>query len=285
MSSIRRTFSRRQFLAGSALSAAGAASLEESPGPAGSICPVLDVHMHFEAYGEYWENLIDEIIEHYDYAGVDRGVVFTCWTPTRESNDRTLAGCRRHPGRFIPFSHVRTVDPEWREELERTGDLGWQGIKLHQNEIARGPELKDKTREVVETALRYGIRIILIHLEDYGIMEELTRQLGEAVWIIPHMGYDHEPGQKESFCRLARERENVYLDTSGSTSYYRYGPGIEWAGVEKVLFGSDGFWCNPSVERAKIDSLRLPTPFRTPRLSQEQVALILGGNLARLLKT
>lgn len=283
MSTAKSRISRRRFLAGTTLGAASAASLGCAAPRSRALGPVIDVHMHFEAYGEYWEGMEDEIIEHYDYAGVDRGVVFTCWTPTRESNDRTLAGCRRHPDRFIPFAHIRTQDPEWREELKRTGGMGWQGIKLHQNEIARGPELKDKTREVVEACLGNGIRIILIHLEDYEIMEELTRDLTEAIWVVPHMGYDRRPGHMESFCRLAGERANVYLDTSAGAEYYKYGQGIEWAGVEKVLFGSDGFWCSPAVERAKIDTLRLPTPFRTPRLTEEQVALILGGNLARLL--
>jgi len=69
---------------------------------------VLDAHMHLESFGTYWEGLEDQIIEHYDYAGVTKGVVFTAWTPSRESNDRTLAACRKHPNRFIPFGHVRT---------------------------------------------------------------------------------------------------------------------------------------------------------------------------------
>jgi len=72
---------------------------------------------------DYWEGLIDEIIVHSDYAGVDKGVVFTTWTPSPESNDRTLAACKKYPDRFIPFGHVRTEDAYWRDELERIGKL------------------------------------------------------------------------------------------------------------------------------------------------------------------
>ena len=107
---------------------------------------ILDAHMHLESYGTYWEGLEDQIIEHYDYAGIDRGVVFTAWTPSRESNDRTLAACSKYPDRFIPFGHVRTEDPDWETELERIGKLGWKGIKLHQNEISRGAEIPSLVR-------------------------------------------------------------------------------------------------------------------------------------------
>ena len=120
---------------------------------------VIDGHMHLEAYGTYWDGMVEQIIEHYDYARVDKGVIFTCWTPSRESNDRTLAAHRKHPDRFIPFGHVRTEDPDWERELERIGNLGWKGIKLHQSEISRGPDLKEKTYSVVKKASSCGISL------------------------------------------------------------------------------------------------------------------------------
>ena len=53
--------------------------------------------MHLEVVGEYWAGLIDEVIEHYDHAGIDKGVVLTTWTPSRESNDRTLKAYNNIP--------------------------------------------------------------------------------------------------------------------------------------------------------------------------------------------
>ncbi len=276
----RRAFTTRGsglvsgMLAASALSPSFA-SLQEGK--------VLDGHMHLESYGTYWEGLEDEIIEHYNYAGIDRGVVFTAWTPSRESNNRTLAAHKKHPDRFIPFGHIRTEDPDWENELERIGKLGWKGIKLHQNEISRGPDLEEKTHLVVKTAADCGVHIILIHLEDVDMVSRLAGELQQVNWIIPHMGSYKTSDEMKSYCDLAKQRANVYLDTSGA-QYHRFGQQFEWAGVEKIIFASDGFWFNPYVEKAKIEILQLPTPFRTPKLTNRELGMILGGNLARILQ-
>ena len=79
---------------------------------------IIDGMMHLEANGEYWDGLFEEVIECYDAAGIDKGVVLATWMPSRESNDLTLAACKKYPDRFIPFGHVRPVD-EWESELKR----------------------------------------------------------------------------------------------------------------------------------------------------------------------
>jgi predicted TIM-barrel fold metal-dependent hydrolase len=262
-------------LAGSALSPSSTLSYQGQ---------VIDGHMHLEAYGTYWEGLIDEIIEHYDHAGVDKGVIFTCWTASRESNDRTESAYRKYPERFIPFGHVRTQDPDWKKELERIGRQGWKGIKLHQSEISRGPDLQEKTELVVKKAAACGIRIMLIHLADLEMVRQLSREIPEVIWILPHMGSFRNSDEMKQYCELARETNNVYLDTSGA-EYYRFGQQFEWAGTDKIIFASDGFWFSPFVERAKIEILQLPTPFRTRRLTDQELGMILGGNLERLLNS
>jgi predicted TIM-barrel fold metal-dependent hydrolase len=244
---------------------------------------VIDAHMHLEAYGTYWDGLIDEIIEHYDYAGIERGVVFTCWTPSRESNDRTHMACQKYPDRFIPFGHVRTEDLDWESELERIGRLGWKGIKLHQNEISRGPDLQEKTYQVVKKASDCGIHIMLIHLARIEMVRELSTAIPEVIWLLPHMGSYRNSEEMKLYCELAREMPNVYLDTSGA-EYYQFGKQFEWAGCDKIIYASDGFWYSPFVEKAKIEILQLPTPFRTPRLTDGELGMILGGNLERILQ-
>ena len=241
---------------------------------------VLDAHMHLESYGTYWEGLEDEIIEHYDYARIDRGVVFTAWTPTRESNDRTLAACRKYPDRFIPFGHVRTQDPDWESELERVGNYGWKGIKLHQSEISRGPDLEEKTQSIVKKAFDCGLHVVLIHLEDVEMIDRLAGEFLGVSWIIPHMGSTEALDEMKRYCELAKRRANVFLDTSNA-QYHRFGQQIQWAGFDKVLFASDGFWFSPAVEKAKIEILQLPTPFRTPRLTDGEafsMTLYIGPN-------
>jgi len=245
---------------------------------------IIDGMMHLEVSGAYWDGLIDEVIEHYDQIGIEKGIVLTTWTESRESNDRTLLAYQKYPDRFIPFGHIRPNDA-WEQELQRiTQDLGWTGLKLHQGELqSGGPDIEQTTRTIVAKAADLGVKIIKIHLVDYRTVDRLTQEFPQLIWILPHMGCYGRWDELECYCKLARQRENVYLDTSAVAPYYRLGEAIRWAGVDKVTFASDGFEFSPMVEKAKIETLQLPTPFRTPRLTDQQLEMILGGNMARLL--
>jgi predicted TIM-barrel fold metal-dependent hydrolase len=246
---------------------------------------IIDGMMHLENVGEYWDTLVDEVIEHYDAAGIDKAVVLATWMDSRRSNDLTRDACRRHPDRFIPFGHVRPIDDYWPDELKRiTQELGWVGLKLHQGELKHGgPDMKATTRAITERAASLGIRLVKIHLDDYETLDELSRDLPQLTWILPHMGCYFRAREMERWCQFARERANVYLDTSTVDRYPLLGKALEWAGHEKITFASDGFLFSPLVEKAKVDTLRLPTPYRTPRLTDEQYDAIMGGTMARLL--
>jgi predicted TIM-barrel fold metal-dependent hydrolase len=293
MQSPNTGLSRRGFLAAAAPAAAAAVAggAQGSSALRPGKTPVIDGMMHLEVYqsatkADYWEGLVEEVLEHYDHAGIDQGVILTTWTPSRESNDRTLAAYEKYPDRFIPFGHVRPEDADWERELARVSEPPWKGLKLHQGELVRGSgDLKTITRTIARKAADLGIRLVKLHLVDYPIIDELTREFSETTWILPHLGCYGRWSEMEKFCRLARNRRNVYLDTSGVAPYYRFGRAIGWAGVEKITFASDGFMYVPLVEKAKIEALRLPGPYRTPRLSEEQMAMVLGGTMRRLLQS
>jgi hypothetical protein len=68
---------------------------------------------------------------------------------------------------------------------------------------------------------------------------------------------------------------NVYADTSGVRRFHYIVQAVARAGAKKVIFGSDGPWLHPGLELHKIRLLGLPP---------EQEALILGGNVLRLLR-
>jgi predicted TIM-barrel fold metal-dependent hydrolase len=290
----QKTASRRDFLAygvqaGAALGAGTAASPACSAAPSQRSRPlVIDGMMHLEVYksrteGSYWESFLEEVLEHYEAAKIDKGVILTTWTPSRESNDRTLRAYEKHPDRFIPFGHVRPEDPDWQRELKRVSEPPWMGLKLHEGEIERAGDLRETTRTITRKAAELGIRIFKIHLVNYDILEELTRELSEVTWILPHMGCYGRWGDMQKYCELAKKRKNVYLDTSAVAHYWMFGKAFRWAGVDKITFASDGFMMSTIVEKAKIETLQLPSPYRTPRLTDEELARILGGNMARVL--
>ena len=246
---------------------------------------IIDGMMHLEVMGEYWEGLVGEVIERWDAAGIDKGVILATWMASRRSNDITLEAVTRYPDRFIPFGHIRPVD-DWQSELDRiTQDLGWTGLKLHQRELwYAGGEALRIVREMVARGQKSGLRVVKIHLHEYETIDTLSREFPDIIWILPHMGQYMVPNAPlRAYCDLARGRDNVYLDTSVTDQYYDLDLAIRWAGPDKVTFASDGFMYCPLVERAKIDALRLPTPHRAQRLSDEEYGMIMGGTMARIL--
>ncbi|MBI3972054.1 MAG: amidohydrolase family protein [Chloroflexi bacterium] len=245
---------------------------------------IIDGMMHLEVVGQYWDGLLEEVLEHYDAAGIDKGVVLNTWMPSRESNDRTMAACTQYPDRFVPFGHVRPVD-DWQSELTRmTQEFGWIGLKLHQGELRHGqPDMLTATRDIVARAGELGIRLVKIHLANYEAVDSLAQEFPQLTWILPHMGCYFHGQEMQRYCELARTRPNVYLDTSTTDRYADLDRAVRWAGADKITFASDGALFSPLVEKSKIDTLRLPTPHRVPRLTDDEYAMIMGGTMARLL--
>jgi predicted TIM-barrel fold metal-dependent hydrolase len=93
--------------------------------------------------------------------------------------------------------------------------------------------------------------------------------------LLPHLGSNTDDfrAHQQVVYQLARY-PNVFADTSAVRQYDYIVEAIKRAGPQKLLFGSDGPWLHPGVEIEKIRLLGLPP---------EKEALILGGNVLRLL--
>ncbi|MCS7113384.1 MAG: amidohydrolase family protein [Nitrososphaerota archaeon] len=243
---------------------------------------VIDAHMHVEHEDP---NIIYAMeVE----AGVDRAIVWSIWNPSRESNDLTLKAYERYPNFFVPFGHVRPSDPYWREELRRiAGDLGWSGLKLHIGEftVSHAQRINDLSYryfrgvdvealfEVVGEAQDHDLIVVIDVSGRYDIAEELARRFRRKPIIIPHLGGDIR--LLESFCKLARSYEHIYLDTSFIHVYRVVSEAVTLAGADKLIWGSDGYWMHPLVELTKI---------RVLKLRREDEEKILGGNVSRILE-
>lgn len=242
---------------------------------------IIDAHMHIEHEDP------DLIYAIEMEAGVEKAVVWSIWNPSRESNDLTLDAYRKHPDFFIPFGHVRPVDPYWRDELRRVAkDLGWKGLKLHLGEFSvrhaqKIPDLTHKyfqgidmefLSEIVGEAQDYGLALVIDFAGRYDIAEEIVTNFTRAPIIIAHLGGDIKLLRR--FCKLAM-LGNVYLDTSFVHVYRVIAEAVSLAGADKIIWGSDGYWMHPLVELMKIKVLRLP---------REEEEKILGENIRRILR-
>ena len=95
-------------------------------------------------------------------------------------------------------------------------------------------------------------------------------------FIIPHLGsFGDDWRAHTQVIDLLTRYQNVYADSSGVRRFGYLVQAIKRGGSRKVLFGSDGPWLHPALELQKIRLLKLP---------HDQEALVLGGNLLRLIQ-
>jgi uncharacterized protein len=78
----------------------------------------------------------------------------------------------------------------------------------------------------------------------------------------------------EAAIRVAAGLNNVVLETAGMNFFRKIRDAVQTIGPERVLWGSDAPVLNQATEMQKV---------RDAGLTPEQEALVLGGNLARIL--
>ncbi|NLG08290.1 MAG: amidohydrolase [Deinococcales bacterium] len=216
-------------------------------------------------------------------------------------NDRLAGLVAKHPDRFVGLAHHR-LEPGAGAELRRAVDeLGLRGYKLlgpTTDYPFEAPELRDVWEFLAERQLP-----ALIHFgflgRGGGVVQhprmsplslfEVARDFPEVPFIVPHFG----AGYFQDLLALCWSLPNVYIDTSGSNQWMRWMPypltledlfrkALETVGPERIVFGSDSsYFPRGFAERYLLDQLRA---CYTLNVKDEDVALIFGGNAARLLR-
>ena len=193
---------------------------------------------------------------HSDYAVANAEVARIVRAKRRELIGFAFAHARRDAGRILPMVQKAVV--EW----------GFQGIKVHGTDGLPG-------REICMVAARFRIPILVDVTGKAHVIDMLASRYPQVDFIIPHLGsFSDDWKAQQTVCDQLVRFPNVYADTSGVRRFDYIVQALERAGAKKLLFGSDGPWLHPEVELHKIHVLRLPPA---------QEALILGGNIRRLL--
>lgn len=120
------------------------------------------------------------------------------------------------------------------------------------------------------------------------LLQRPAAEFPRANFIVPHLG----SGLLRELLMLADQCSNVYADTSGLPGWAKYLDGrpmpaqvlrqaVDVMGAHRLLFGTDSTFF-PRGWRRDVFDAQLEV-FRQARLSEEQVAQILGQNLERLL--
>jgi len=177
----------------------------------------------------------------------------------------------RRPERFYGFAFVHAERDRGRvAKLVRVAveRYRFRGIKVHRYDARL-------TREICETARLWRVPVLYDPMGEVSIAELLAAEYPDVNFIFAHLGSfsDDWKAQMALIHPLARH-PNIYADTSGVRRFDVLQEAVDRAGPGKLLFGSDGPWLHPGLELAKVSALGLNTA---------QQALILGGNLIRLM--
>jgi len=207
-------------------------------------------------------------------AGIDKTIVLAPLHGNYELANKQVASIvGRYPRRLIGFVFVhakRDAGKIFSMVQHAVTRWGFRGIKVHGFESM-------PTREVCETARRFRLPILVDVISRPEVVDMFAPEYPDVNFIIAHLGSftDDWKAHQQVIYQMARY-PNVYADTSGVRQFRYLVQAIKKAGPRKLLFGSDGPWLHPGVELHKIRLLGLPA---------DQEALVLGGNILRLLRT
>jgi predicted TIM-barrel fold metal-dependent hydrolase len=206
-------------------------------------------------------------------AGIDRTVLFAAFHSDYAIANRAVARIvATRPDRFFGFAFLHPQRDRGRvAEMVREAVMehGFVGIKVHRYDARI-------TREICEAARAWRLPVLYDVMGEVSAVELLATEYPDVAFIIPHLGSfaDDWRAQLALIDPLVRH-PNVFADTSGVRRFDLLARALRRAGAGKFLFGSDGPWLHPGVELAKVRALEL---------SPEEEALVLGGNLLRLIR-
>lgn len=205
-------------------------------------------------------------------AGIKRTVVFAPFhSDYARANAEVAKIVAGHPGRLIGFAFIHPQRDAGRilDMVKRAVEQwGFRGIKVHGRDAM-------PTREVCEVARAYHLPLLVDVIGQAHVVDMLAPQYPDVDFIIPHLGsFGGDWRAHQQVVDQMARHDNVYGDTSGVYRFDYLIQAVKRAGPHKLLFGSDGPWLHPGVELYKVQMLHL---------SPKDTALVMGGNIQRLL--
>ena len=245
---------------------------------------------------------VEQLIADMDAAGIDKvvlqGIYFQHHQNCVTQNDWTIDWCRVYPDRLLGFA---TVQPLARQkaldEVKRAIDSGLCGIgeilPYAQNHAIRD----DEFLAIAELAIELDIPLCLHGAEPVGHdypgractpLEDyvwLAEQYPDLKLILAHLGGLLPYYELNS--HIQKIMQNVYYDTAAVPLLYRpsvYKSVVEVIGAEKLLYGSDyPLLIYPRRTRTP-EFINLLAEIKGSGLNREELDLVLGGNIQKILE-
>ena len=240
---------------------------------------IIDAHVHIgksarlqiSVDGEFLVRVADEL-------GFDK-ICCTDLTALfydmHEGNRLLYEEMRRFPDRIIGYAslHSTRFGAEALENLTHCREVyGMRGLKIYSTPEASIAE--PSTIPILEKCVEFDWPV-LAHTTP-SECEYLMARVPQCKFMMAHAG-----GQPFAFgdwnraIMMAQRFENLYLETASSTLDAGFvEKAVTALGPEKIIFGTDTPLLEPYAQRTKISETRIKA---------EERALIMGGNIQRLM--
>jgi predicted TIM-barrel fold metal-dependent hydrolase len=226
---------------------------------------IVDCHAHLGAYAPMHTPAAGtaQMVGLMDRLGIEAtcaSSLTACGSDYRWGNDQVSQAMAACPGRVRGYVVVNPNYPEdTLPEIERCfARAPFIGLKFH-------PEWHDYPPDGpnYEPALAYAQErglIVLSHTwgtADY--LERLSRRYPNATFIQAHTAAGWRGHIPLDYFRVARARPNVYLDLVISVAWYgALERLVDEVGSERLLFGTDAPFLDPSIVLGRVAFARLP---------------------------
>jgi predicted TIM-barrel fold metal-dependent hydrolase len=206
-------------------------------------------------------------------AGIHKTVVFAPFhTDYARANADVARIVARFPDRLFGFAFVHANRDAGRIfDMVQHAVVKWRfrGIKVHGHDAM-------PNREICEAARAFRLPVLADVAGQAHVVDILAKQYPDVNFIIPHLGsFSDDWRAQQQVAEQVGRYPNIYTDTAGVRRFDYIVEALKRGGPNKVLFGSDGPWLHPAVELHKI---------RVLGLSPQDEALVLGGNILRLIR-
>jgi predicted TIM-barrel fold metal-dependent hydrolase len=213
----------------------------------------IDAHTHIGDFGS-WANLAcdaDELIRSMRLYNVERSCLFFT------DNNLVRQAVKSHPKKLAGYVWPDPRKADARRLVRRAlTEWGFKGIKLHPLVHAFLPN-DEIVYPIMEEARSAGVPV-LIHSghPPFSLpwsIGELAENFKDVKIVMLHMGHGHGVYIKAAI-DTARRNDNIYLETSGMPMHSKIKEAVAILGEDRVMYGSDFPFHDPSVEIGRISA-------------------------------
>ena len=228
----------------------------------------------------------EDLVRDMDELGLDKAVAFPLGAPYTDysESNATIAGeVAKFPQRIIGFCRINpNFGPQaTAKALEHClGTLKLGGIKLHPEIEFFDPNEEELMEPVYQAARRYHVPIIfhtgMSSKAAPAVIAELASKYRDVPVILGHMGVSEYVKQAIA---VARQNENIYLETSVVGWMPLIMEAFNRVGTSKMLYGSDHPYNPMPMEVEKIARHAA----RAAQLKESDLRALFSGNILAIL--